>query len=163
MGGTFTLEWGKGRREVGGFIQIIVLGENASLTQKKKQKKTTTSLFYFLTCSALNQPVVTPVDAHSPASRNERGLSCALPPRVIYIHNGALSCAQTAGMGSSAGHESSTQWRDNKEKQKQKQKNRESRYFIHTVIIIIIITVQVLQPRLVTQEEQRAERKLLIV
>ena len=49
----------------------------------------------------------------------------------------------------------------------EKKKSRESRYFTYIVIInfiyiviIIIITVQVLQPRLVLQGEQRAERKI---
>lgn len=35
--------------------------------------------------------------------------AAVVPPRVIYIHNEVLSCVETAGMGSSAGHESSSQ------------------------------------------------------
>lgn len=35
--------------------------------------------------------------------------AAVVPPRVIYIHNRVLSCVETAGMGSSAGHESSSQ------------------------------------------------------
>lgn len=113
MNSVFILRRGVRRREVGELRQIIVL-DPSHCRAKWRISLVSFVLVLFLTRNTLNQPLVTcaVIRWFLTAFYNERvkkKIAAVVPPRVIYIHNRVLSCVETAGMGSSAGHESSSQ------------------------------------------------------